>query len=65
MFRRVITRSFSLEGGRLPNLQRGPIRATWKFLNKTNNKLVETTLYLTITSNPLKPIIKSIRGDAQ
>ncbi len=64
MFSRVTTRSISLQGGRLPNLQRGPIRAVWRFQNNSTHKIIQTTLYLTITSNPLKPLIKSIRGDS-
>jgi len=64
MFERVITRSISLQGGMLPNLQRGPIRGIWRFADRKTNKTVQTTLYFTITSNPLKPIIKSIRGES-
>jgi hypothetical protein len=63
MFQRVVTRSISLQGGHLPNLQRGPIRATWRFKDKDTDREVQTTLYFTITSNPLKPVIKSIRGN--
>ncbi|MBN1553070.1 hypothetical protein JW979_16460 [bacterium] len=63
MFERVITRSFTLHGGNLPNLQRGPVRATWKFVDRNTQKEHETTIYFTITSNPLKPIIKAIKGE--
>lgn len=63
MFTRVTTRTFTLEGGHLPNLQRAPARATWRFkLNETNTDIT-TYLYFTITSNPLKPQITSIRGE--
>ncbi|MBN1356631.1 hypothetical protein JXA40_10260 [bacterium] len=64
LFQRVATRGMHLQGGNLPNLQRGPIRGLWRFKNEQTNREIETTLYFTITSNPLKPIIKSIRGDA-
>lgn len=63
MFKEVITRGFTLEGGMLPNLQRGPIRAQWEFTDRKTDRRVMTTVYFTITSNPLKPIIKSIRGE--
>ena len=63
MFERVITRGFTLKGGMLPNLQRGPIRANWKFTDRQTGKLITTSIYFTITSNPIKPMIKSIRGE--
>jgi hypothetical protein len=63
LFDRVVTKSFYLQGGNLPNFERGPIRAKWKFYFKNTTDVIETTVYFTITSNPIKPIIKSIRGE--
>ncbi|GEM_PF-5246601 len=63
MFTRLSTRTFTLEGGRLPNLQRGPARARWQFRPLDSSADVTTFLYFTITSNPLKPQITSIRGE--
>ncbi len=63
MFTRLSTRTFTLEGGRLPNLQRGPARARWQFRPNDAPTDITTFLYFTITSNPLKPQITSIRGE--
>jgi hypothetical protein len=63
VFQRAMTRGFYLEGGNLPAFG-GPIRAVWKFKPPDSNRIVETALYFTITSNPLKPVITSIRGEA-
>lgn len=63
LFERFITRGFSLEGGHLPNFTSEPIKAVWKYSPAGSQEKLETTLYFTITSNPLAPIIKSIRGN--
>lgn len=63
IFERVMTRRFILEGGQFPNLSRGPIRANWVYQVGEQGINRTTALYFTITSNPLAPRIKSIRGE--
>ncbi len=59
---RFRTRRFHVEGGRLPNVKRAPLKATWNYKDSRTGREGNISIYITVTSNPLKPEITSIRG---